>query len=125
MILMERWRCPIVSGRCASKGRIVERAEDVIAVRLFNMTVNASKREADAFLMLVGHVLPDAYVGRDVQIGCSYDGLQVNTAQSLQVAYRVDGNQSTCLFDEFVPFAFGTMNDLRIAEVQSDGSQLS
>ena len=80
MILMERWRCPIVPGRCAGEGRIVERAEDVITVRLFSMTVNASKREADAFLMLVGNVLPDDYLGRDVQIGCSYDGLQGNTA---------------------------------------------
>ena len=125
MIPMERWSCSIVSGRYVSEARIVERDEDEIAVRLYNMTADRSKLETNTFLILVGNVPSDAYVGQDIQIGYSYDGLYENTSQSVQVAYREDSNLFMWAVEKFIPFTSGAQDDLKIVDIQPDGALLS
>ncbi|WP_273384285.1 hypothetical protein [Enorma phocaeensis] len=120
------WDTDIVSGRLVSEGTIVERNDDAIAVRLYTMTASNNMIETNTFLVLQGYIPDDAYTGQRVRIGySSSDGLYANPDQTVQVSYYVDGNVLTGLIlDWFIPFQ-SAKTDLRIVDIQSDGSLLA
>ncbi|WP_102371464.1 hypothetical protein [Enorma phocaeensis] len=120
------WDTDIVSGRLVSEGTIVERNDDAIAVRLYTMTASNNMIETNTFLVLQGYIPDDAYTGQRVRIGySSSDGLYANPDQTVQVSYYVDGNVLTgMILDWLIPFQ-SAKTDLRIVDIQSDGSLLA
>ena len=126
-IPMEHWSCKIVSGRYVSEATIVDRSDGAIVVRLYNMTSGDDKIETNTFIVLECNVPQDAYIGQDIRIGYSYDGLYDNPDQMVQVAYREKGSVFTGLILPLVPF-FGSSSvddDLQVIDIQSDGSMLT
>lgn len=127
LIPTEHWSSKIVSGRYVSEASIVDRTDDTIVVRLYNMTADNNKIETETFLTLQGDVPSDTYLGQDVRIGYSYDGLYEDTSQSVQIAYYQKGNLFSALILPRIPILgwsdAGT--DLRIVDIQSDGTLLS
>lgn len=126
LIPYTHWDTDIVSGRLVSEGTIVERSDDAIAVRLYTMTASNDMIETNTFLVLQGYIPDDAYTGQRVRIGySSSDGLYANPDQTVQVSYYVDGNVLTGLIlDWLIPFQ-SAETDLRIVDIQSDGSLLA
>ena len=122
----EHWDADIVSGRLVSEGTIVERDDDAIVVRLFSMGSTDAMAETDTFLLLEGNVSDDAHVGQRVRIGySSAEGLYANPDQTVQVAYRVDGNLLTGLILRKLVPVQDAGTDLTVAGIQSDGTRLA
>ncbi|OUO19511.1 hypothetical protein [Collinsella sp. An307] len=126
-IPMEHWSCKIVSGRYVSEASIIDRSDDAIAVRLYNMTSGDDRIETNTFVVLEGNIPQDAHIGQDIRIGYSFDGLYDNPDQMVQVAYREKGSLFTGFILPLVPFfgSSGTSDDLQVVDIQSDGSVLT
>lgn len=119
------WDTDIVSGRPVSEATIVDKGKDSIVVRLFTMTSSEEMIETGTFLLLEGYIPEEVHIGQRVRIGYSFDGLFECPTQSVQIAYFVDGNLLTGFFlKSIVPFQ-SAATDLRIANIQSDGSSLA
>lgn len=125
LVPYEHWDADIVSGRLVSEGTIVERGNDAITVRLYTMSPTDDMVETDTFLVLEGTVPDDAHLGQRVRIGYSSSGgLYENPNQTVQVSYFVRDNLLVgFVLDMLIPFQ-STETDLRVADIQSDGSLL-
>jgi hypothetical protein len=119
MIPMDYWMGKIPSGRMVSEGEVVSVSSSSIKVRII---YTQPERYSDNYLVLQGDVLDEAHKGQRVRIGYNRtDGLFEDMSQTVVMEYRVSGNALQGLvLSRIMPGLF--VRDLRIADVQLDGS---
>jgi hypothetical protein len=123
LIPMSYYDGSIPKGRAVSDGVIVSEADSSIIVQIYNASADGNSRPTGTYIVLQGDIMDRAHEGQSVQIGYSKDGLYEDTSQKVAIAYEIDSNAFFWLLNKVMPFA--TAKDLKIIDLQSDGTLLT